>query len=75
MKCGERLKQLRNESSIGGEVVTQERLAELSGASECSIAFIESGRTPNPGVCTLKTIVEGLGLTMGDFFNETNGST
>jgi len=59
---GKRLRELREERGL-----TQRDLAKKGGVPHGMISMIERGRT-NPSVTTLRKILEGIDMTMGEFF-------
>lgn len=59
---GTRLRQLRKSAGL-----SQRELAQKSGVTNAMISLIETDRT-NPSVGTLKNILDGLSVSLGDFF-------
>lgn len=59
---GSRLRRLRR-----GVGLSQRELAVKSGVTNAMISLIETNRT-NPSVGTLKCVLDGLGVSMADFF-------
>lgn len=49
---------------------SQFKLAELADVSDSLIAKIEQGKVPNLSVLMLEKIVNGLGITLNDFFSD-----
>lgn len=45
------------------------KLAIESGVAPSSIKNILYGKSKNPGICTLKMLCDGFGITLLDFFN------
>ena len=44
-------------------------LANISGVSPSTVYSILSGKSQNPGVCSIKKICDGLEITIQDFFD------
>jgi len=61
-EIGETLRFLREKASV-----SQRQLARKVGLSGPTISMIESGRT-SPSVGTLKRILDGIGISLADFF-------
>mgnify|MGYP003700727067 CR=1 FL=1 len=59
---GQRLKALREARKL-----SQRQLAELSGVTNGMISMVEQNRT-SPSVSSLKKILDGLGVSMSEFF-------
>ena len=59
---GERLRELRERSGL-----SQRAIAARAGLTSATISMIENNRI-SPSVGTLKSIVEGIGLSLSDFF-------
>ena len=53
----------------GEHEVTINKLATLSGLPPSSIKNILYGKSHNPKLLTIKMICDGLGITLGEFFN------
>ncbi|MBQ4640835.1 MAG: helix-turn-helix transcriptional regulator [Clostridia bacterium] len=49
--------------------ITINRLATLSALPPSSIKNILYGKSQNPKLLTIKMICDGLGITLGEFFN------
>lgn len=49
--------------------ITINRLATLSALPPSSIKNILYGKSRNPRLLTIKMICDGLGITLGEFFN------
>lgn len=49
--------------------MTINKLATESGLSPSSLKNILYGKSKNPGIVTLKLICEGLGISLGEFFD------
>ena len=64
MDIGKRLADLRNAKGL-----TKYRLTQITGVSGDHIKGIENG-TRQPTIDTLQRLVEALGLTLAEFFNE-----
>lgn len=62
MDIGQRLKALR-----GARNLSQRQLAELSGITNGMISMVEQNRT-SPSVSTLKKILDGISVSMAEFF-------
>lgn len=54
--------------------ISQYKLAQLSGISQAGISQIESGKK-QPTVTTLEKIIDVLGMTWTDLFNESSSLT
>lgn len=48
--------------------LTINKLANLSAVPPSTVKNILYGRSQNPGIVTLKTLCDGLGMTLGEFF-------
>lgn len=44
-------------------------LANISGVSPSTVYSIIDNRSKNPGAVTIKKLCDGLGITLGQFFN------
>ena len=64
MDVGKRLADLRNAKGL-----TKYRLTQITGVSGDHIKGIENG-TRQPTIDTLQRLVEALGLSLAEFFNE-----
>ncbi len=62
VNVGEKLRELRERSGL-----SQRAVAARAGLTSATISMIENDRI-SPSVGTLKSIVEGLGLSLSDFF-------
>ena len=62
INVGERLRELRERSGL-----SQRAMAARAGLTSATISMIENNRI-SPSVGTLKSIVEGIGLSLSDFF-------
>ncbi|MCR4377878.1 MAG: cupin domain-containing protein [Rhodospirillales bacterium] len=62
VEIGARLRRLRKAAGL-----SQRELAVKSGVTNAMISLIESNRT-NPSVGTLKGVLDGLGVSLADFF-------
>ena len=49
--------------------ITPNGLSYASDVSQSTIKSILNGESVNPGIVTIKKICDGLGITIGDFFN------
>lgn len=49
--------------------ITINKLATTSAVSASTLKGILYGRSKNPGIVTLKKLCDGLGITLGEFFN------
>lgn len=49
--------------------ITPNKLGTISGLDPSTITSIFYGKSKNPGIVTLKTICDGLDITLFDFFN------
>jgi transcriptional regulator with XRE-family HTH domain len=63
-KFGKRVKELRTKKKI-----SQEALAHLSGIDRTYMTSVENGKR-NISIQNIEKIVKGLGISMGDFFEE-----
>ena len=68
-EVAERLRRAREERGL-----SQRQLAAAAGITGSMISMIEQGRT-SPSVATLKKILTGLGMSLGDFFAEDEAAT
>ena len=64
MELGEKIKELRNKQGL-----TQEELADRAELSKGFISQLERDMT-SPSIATLEDLLQGLGTTLGEFFNE-----
>lgn len=69
MDISERLKNLRKAKNL-----SVYKLSQLSGVSETHIRDLERGDR-NPSVDTLSRLVEPMGLSLSELFNESNDVT
>lgn len=67
MDCGRRLKEVRENKKM-----SIYRLSQISGISQGHISDLENGRN-QPTIDTLKRLLDPIGITLSDFFNE-NGN-
>lgn len=67
--CGERIKELRKANSL-----SQERLALNAGIATAYLGLIERGKR-NPTVVTVENICSALGISLAEFFSETDSFT
>ena len=44
-------------------------LANLSGVPPMTVYSILNSKSKNPGIVNIKKLCDGLGITLGDFFN------
>ena len=49
--------------------ITINKLATISGVSPSSVKGILYKRSNNPKILTIKTLCDGLGITLGEFFS------
>lgn len=49
--------------------ITINKLATESGVAPSTIKNILYGKSKNPGICTLKMLCDGLGITLVEFFD------
>ncbi len=49
--------------------ITINKLATESGVAPSTIKNILYGKSQNPGICTLKILCDGLGITLVEFFD------
>jgi transcriptional regulator with XRE-family HTH domain len=59
----DRVLQLCNEHNV-----TINKLANQSGLAPSSLKNILYGKSQNPKIITIKMLCDGLGITLGDFF-------
>ena len=64
MELGEKIKELRNKQGL-----TQEELADRAKLSKGFISQLERDMT-SPSIATLEDLLQCLGTTLGEFFNE-----
>ena len=50
--------------------ITPNRLGTISGVEPSTITSIFYGKSKNPGISTIKSICDGLEITLFDFFND-----
>ncbi len=50
--------------------ITPNKLGTIAGLDPSTITSIFYGKSKNPGILTIKTICDGLGITLFDFFND-----
>lgn len=50
--------------------ITPNKLGTISGVEPSTITSIFYGKSKNPGIITLKSICDGLEITLYDFFND-----
>lgn len=50
--------------------ITPNKLGTISGVEPSTITSIFYGKSKNPGIITLKSICDGLDITLFDFFND-----
>ena len=50
--------------------ITPNKLGTISGVEPSTITSIFYGKSKNPGVVTIKSICDGLEITLSDFFND-----
>ena len=62
----EKLKTMKKNSQM-----TNQQIAEKSGVPESTVARIFSGKTPNPTIVTVISIVRAMGGTVDDLFDDT----
>ena len=67
MELGEKIKELRNKQGL-----TQEELADRAELSKGFISQLERDMT-SPSIATLEDLLQCLGTTLGEFFNEERG--
>jgi len=53
----------------GERGISINRLANLCGMPPSSLKNILYGKSRNPKILTIKILCDGLGITLGDFFN------
>ncbi len=56
-------------SLCGEREISINKLATISALPPSSIKNILYGKSQNPKLLTIKLICDGLGITLGDFFN------
>ena len=50
--------------------ITPNKLGTISGVEPSTITSIFYGKSKNPGIVTIKSICDGLGITVFEFFND-----
>lgn len=50
--------------------ITPNKLGTISGVEPSTITSIFYGKSKNPGILTIKSICDGLDMTLYDFFND-----
>lgn len=50
--------------------ITPNRLGTIAGVEPSTITSIFYGKSKNPGIVTIKSICDGLEITLFDFFND-----
>ena len=50
--------------------ITPNKLGTISGVEPSTITSIFYGKSKNPGIITIKSICDGLEITLFDFFND-----
>lgn len=50
--------------------ITPNKLGTISGVEPSTITSIFYGKSKNPGIVTIKSLCEGLNMTLFDFFND-----
>lgn len=50
--------------------ITPNKLGTISGVEPSTITSIFYGKSKNPGIVTIKSLCEGLEITLFDFFND-----
>ncbi|MBE7082610.1 MAG: helix-turn-helix transcriptional regulator [Clostridiales bacterium] len=50
--------------------ITPNKLGTLSGVEPSTITSIFYGKSKNPGIVTIKSLCDGLKITLFDFFND-----
>jgi len=50
--------------------ITPNKLGTISGVEPSTITSIFYGKSKNPGIVTIKSICDGLEITLFDFFND-----
>lgn len=53
----------------GERNISVNKLAAVSGLSRSSLKSILYGKSKNPKIKTIKVLCDGLGITLGEFFN------
>ena len=51
--------------------ITPNKLGTISGVEPSTITSIFYGKSKNPGIITIKSICDGLEISLFDFFNDT----
>lgn len=62
-KVGSNLSRLRKRARM-----SQVELSVLSGITEAYICLLEKGKTPNPGIVTLKRLTDAIGVPLTEVF-------
>ena len=50
--------------------ITPNKLGTISGVEPSTITSIFYGKSKNPGIVTIKSICDGLDITLANFFND-----
>ncbi len=50
--------------------ITPNKLGAISGVEPSTITSIFYGKSKNPGIVTIKSLCDGLEITLFDFFND-----
>lgn len=50
--------------------ITPNKLGTISGVEPSTITSIFYGKSKNPGIVTIKSLCDGLEITLYDFFND-----
>lgn len=53
-----------------GRDITPNKLGTISGVEPSTITSIFYGKSKNPGIVTIKSLCDGLGISLFDFFND-----
>ena len=59
----ERIRELCKERGI-----TPNRISKISGLPQATLKSILGGESKNPGTVAIKTLCDGFGITLGEFF-------
>ena len=49
--------------------ITPNRISKISGLPQATLKSILGGESKNPGMVAIKTLCDGFGITLGEFFS------
>ena len=53
----------------GERGITPNRISKISGLPQATLKSILGGESKNPGTVAIKTLCDGFGITLGEFFS------